>query len=223
VSASSAVVHAGDAAAWSERSSGDHEEVLLEHGSLWIHVDHGSGHRRLVVPLPDGELEDTGTTFTVAAASGHTTRVAVEEGSVVLRLRGEPPVTIGAGDSWTPSVPAPSSDEPPGPSPVTTLVPRGPVPRAVSPVPTATPTDASLDFRAATAALDRGDDREAAAGFAGFLAKHPRDPRAEDAAYLRVIALERCGHRGAMKAAALEYLDRYPTGFRRAEVESLSR
>jgi hypothetical protein len=85
------------------------------------------------------------------------------------------------------------------------------------------PTDASSQFRAAMSALDRGDNREAAAGFASFVATHPRDPRVEDSAYLRVIALERCGDRGAMKAAALDYLHRYPTGFRRAEVEDLSR
>jgi hypothetical protein len=228
---SSAVVRADDAAVWSERLDGDREQVLLERGALWIHVDHGSQHRRLVVLLPDGELEDTGTTFTVAAANGHTTRVTVEEGSVVLRLRGEPPVTIGSGETWTPNVPAPSqcatsapsSGPPPSASPPAPPVPSGPAPRASSPLPTGLPTDAALDFRAAMSALDRGDNREAAAGFAGVLTKHPHDPRAEDAAYLRVIALERCGDHDAMKAAALEYLSRYPTGFRRAELENLSR
>jgi hypothetical protein len=72
-------------------------------------------------------------------------------------------------------------------------------------------------------ALDRGEDREAAAGFANFLVKHPQDPRAEDAAYLRVIALQRAGDKPAMEHAALEYLRRYPSGFRRAEAERLSR
>jgi hypothetical protein len=79
------------------------------------------------------------------------------------------------------------------------------------------------DARYAMSALDRGDNRQAAAGFASFLAKHPGDSRAEDAAYLRVIALDRCGDRNAMKEAAVEYLSRYPTGFRRVEVENLSR
>jgi len=230
VPAADAVVHADDAAAWSERLDGDREEVLLEHGSLWIHVDHGSGHRRLVVILPDGQLEDTGTTFTVAAENGRTTRVAVEEGSVVLRLRGARSVTIGSGETWMPTVPAPSpcatspstSEPPSSASPVAPPVLSGSAARALSPVPATLPTDASSDFRAAMSALDRGDNREAAAGFAGFLTEHPRDPRAEDAAYLRVIALERCGDRTGAKAAALDYLNRYPTGFRRAEVERLS-
>ena len=73
------------------------------------------------------------------------------------------------------------------------------------------------------AALDGGDDHGAAARFAGFLGRHPRDPRAEDAAYLRVIALQRSGDDGGMKAAGAEYLRRYPAGFRRAEMESLVR
>lgn len=73
------------------------------------------------------------------------------------------------------------------------------------------------------AALDVGDDHRAAAAFAIFLERHPRDPRAEDAAYLRVIALQRSGDRAGMKQAALDYLHRYPEGFRQSEMEPLSR
>jgi len=71
------------------------------------------------------------------------------------------------------------------------------------------------------ATLNEGDNVGAAAAFASSLAKHPRDPRAEDAAYLRVIALRRSGDDGAMKRAGAEYLKRYPAGFRHAEVEVL--
>lgn len=233
---SGAVVRPDGAAAWSERLNGDRDEVILERGSLWIHVDHRSAHdRRVFVTLPDGELEDTGTTFTIAAEDGHTTRVAVEEGSVVLRVHGEPSVTVTAGETWTPHAPAPSPcatsvTPPPSASPAeppvassSAALPTAAASHAVSPLPPPLPADASADFHAATSALDRGDNRAAAAAFAAFLTKHPRDARAEDAAYLRVIALERCGDRGAMKAAASDYLDRYPTGFRHAEVETLSR
>ena len=41
---------------------------------------------RLLVILPDGELEDIGTTFTVSAADDQTNRVVVKEGSVLLRV-----------------------------------------------------------------------------------------------------------------------------------------
>jgi outer membrane protein assembly factor BamD (BamD/ComL family) len=72
-------------------------------------------------------------------------------------------------------------------------------------------------------ALDRGDNRGAATLFGAFLARHPGDRRAEDAAYLRVIALQRCGDAASTKDAAREYLRRYPSGFRRVEVEPMSR
>jgi TolA-binding protein len=71
------------------------------------------------------------------------------------------------------------------------------------------------------ATFNGGDNAAAAAAFASFLAKHPRDPRGEDAAYLRVIALRRSGDDGSMKRAGAEYLRRYPAGFRHAEVEML--
>ncbi|HEY8087050.1 MAG TPA: FecR domain-containing protein [Polyangiaceae bacterium] len=221
--ASGAVVHADPTSVWSDRRDGQRERVRLERGSLWIHVDHAAGDGRLVVELPDGELEDTGTTFAVRAENEHTTRVAVEEGRVVLRLRGRPPIDLGPGDTWVPDVPAlpapASAAQVTGPPPSTQTPPIAPrAPAAAS-----SAADGSIDFRAAMDALDRGDNREAATRFGSFVARRPRDPRAEDAAYLHVIALQRCGDLAATKEAAAEYLRRYPGGFRQAEVERLSR
>jgi TolA-binding protein len=71
-------------------------------------------------------------------------------------------------------------------------------------------------------AFDDGEYRRAAMRFAQFLDAHPRDPRAEDAAYLRVVALHRAGDESDVKQAARAYLRQYPAGFRRAEVEKLS-
>jgi hypothetical protein len=91
----------------------------------------------------------------------------------------------------------------------------------VSSVATPDEVDPAIEFRAAVAVLDAGANRDAAAAFARFLATHARDPRAEDAAYLRVIALQRCGADDEMKRAAQEYLRLYPGGFRHAEMEKL--
>jgi Outer membrane lipoprotein len=88
--------------------------------------------------------------------------------------------------------------------------------------PNSSAPDPAADFRAALAALSAGDQTRAAARFSAFLANHPRDPRAEDAAYLRVIALQRSGDPLTTKAAARDYLRRYPHGFRRAEVAPLA-
>ena len=214
------VVRADSAAVWSERSELGRKKLVVEHGALWIHVEPAPQTGRLLVVLPDGELEDRGTTFSVSVENGHTARVAVEEGKVILRLRGHEPVTIEAGKSWTsgarPTPPAPASAPAAGSAPV--------APASAKRAPAALPsTDASSEFRAAVAALNGGNSRDAAAKLTTFLQRYPRDARAEDAAYLRIIALQRSGDSAAMKEAALAYLRRYPTGFRRAEAEKLSR
>jgi hypothetical protein len=237
----------GDSGArWSERTEAGKKQLIVERGALWIHVDRPPDAGRFVVVLPDGELEDIGTTFTVAVAEGRTTRVSVEDGRVLLRLRGQAPVSLGAGERWSPTpspsiadsttahstTPLPPLSAPPSsapPSPVASPSPppssRASTPSSLSSLSSAAPPlarDPSLDFRAAMAALNTGQHREAAALFAGFLAQHPRDPRAEDAAYLRIIAFQRSGDRSAMKDAAHGYLRRYPKGFRRTEAELLA-
>jgi hypothetical protein len=69
--------------------------------------------------------------------------------------------------------------------------------------------------------MNAGDHAGAAALFTSFLSNHPRDARIEDAAYLRVIAFHRSGDESATKRAIFEYLTRFPSGFRRSEVEAL--
>jgi len=229
VHAASVVVRAGSAALWSEQSEGPLDQIRLERESLWLHVDHSSQKAgRVVVLLPDGELEDKGTTFTVSAEGGRTTRVAVQDGSVVLRLRGQLPVALGPGETWSPDPPPVASagaSAALAPLPSVTLSPLTHIasrPSSAEPVTSALAPDPALDFRAALATLDAGDNAGAAAAFENFLLKHPRDPRAEDAAYLRIIAFRRSGAEGSMKQAAQEYLRRFPAGFRRAEVQALA-
>jgi len=231
-------------AVWAERIEGDSRHVVLSRGSLRIHVDHEAGQGRFLVLLPDGELEDRGTTFTVSAAEGHTTRVVVEEGSVVLRLADRLPVTLGAGQTWTREVPlvASPSSLPPMPAaqtPATSaLAMSAPVasqiarhraavrPRAgalspPSPSLDAPTEQATSDFRAAMALFETGAHHEAAAQFARFVQVHGSDPRAEDAAYLQVVALRRGKSDEEARRAAEDYLGRYPNGFRRAEIAKL--
>ncbi len=228
---SGATVHADGTAVWSEHRNGNREVIDLARGELWVHVDHSSGEEGLLVVLPDGELEDTGTTFTVSAEDGRTTRVAVQEGHVVLRVRGQAAAAIGPGETWMPSARPSVSASASAAAPADTVVaaPLGAIERTTPSPPLAVPAasadayDASADFRTAMHALDVGDNLQAAAAFASFLEKHPRDRRAEDALYLRVIALQRSGDRAGTKQAALEYLHRYPAGFRQSEVEPLAR
>jgi hypothetical protein len=236
---------------WSKQVDGDAEKIVLVRGALAVHVDHAPSRRgRLVVVLPDGELEDIGTTFSVRAADGRTQQVSVQEGSVLLRVLGSAPIALSAGQTWTPAearvsnAGATTALEPIGPPASVPKAKREPrqleaaAPRRAHPQRDPNERDPnerdpnerdpnerdrSNEFRAAVHLLERGDDCEAAAGFAGYVASHPDDRRAEDAAYLRVIALQRCGSDDDMKRAAREYLRRYPGAFRRAEVDRLSR
>lgn len=232
-----AEVRARGPAVWSRHLDSTTERVTLDAGSLEIQVRPLGEKRRFVVVLPDGELEDLGTTFTVAVEDHRTAKVAVQEGSVILRLRGRSPLTIHAGEVWSGAPkPAPAS-APPRAAEVENESPKEPAPSASAPLPKrrlpaprassvpsrsmVTPPDPSLDFRAAAALLGSGDAVGAAQAFAKFLDEYPRDSRAEDASYLRIIALQRAGDASAMKRAATEYLRRYPSGFRRGEVERL--
>jgi hypothetical protein len=219
-----AVVNAEVDTIWSRQVDGDAEKIVLERGALAIHVDHAvAGRGRLVVVLPDGEIEDIGTTFAVRAADGHTRQVAVQEGSVLLRVRGSAPVAVNAGETWTSGSGSTPRFEPALPAAdAPRTKDRAPPRRAHAPRQPDEPAQ-SREFRAIVRLLERGDDCEAAAGFARYVASYPDDRRAEDAAYLRVIALQRCGSDVDMKQAARDYLSRYPSAFRRAEVERLSR
>jgi len=232
-----AVITPGAETIWSKRVEGDAEKIVLAQGALAIHVDHAASRRgRLIVVLPDGELEDIGTTFTVQAGGGQTKQVAVQEGRVLVRIRGNAPIVLNAGEAWNTEAPPasaagattpPEPIEPPGDGPQTKRRPQhdseqGVGLRRAQPRLDADEPPRSKEFLAAVHRLQRGDNCEAAAGFAKYLTRYPDDGRAEDAAYLRVIALQRCGSDDETKAAAREYLVRYPSAFRRAEVERLS-
>ncbi len=230
-------VHADTATVWSGRVDGPHPRLVLQRGSLFVRVRSSDAQAApLRVVLPDGELEDIGTVFTVRVDDGHTTRVSVREGSVLLRVRGESTRVIGAGETWMREEPgaaeaARAGEGGPGVSPGAAMsgAPGGSVVAAHEPAPprpalrrSSVRLDPAGDFRAAIALFEAGEHRAAAAAFARFTARHPRDARGEDAAYLRVLALHRAGDRRAAGAAAREYLRDHPAGLRRVEVERLA-
>ena len=97
-------VSAGAGARYTRTVSGDVERFDLVDGTLRLRVVRAAGGRRVLVKVPDGEIEDVGTTFEVLVRDGHTERVGVEEGRVVARLAALAPVTVEAGSVWTRSV-----------------------------------------------------------------------------------------------------------------------
>jgi TolA-binding protein len=232
------VVRADSDAVWSQRHTGAQQQVTLRHGGLFVRVEHRSAQERpLLVVLPDGELEDIGTVFSVHVRDGRTTRVWVREGSVRLRIRGAEPVTVQAGETWIPRVSAPAlacatpAGAASGPETRLAFTPRAgePVASALNPPAAisartgeprrAVRPDPARDFRVAVALFDAGKNLDAASAFRRFVERYPRDPRAEDAAYMRMLSLQKSGALADMRQAARQYLQDYPSGLRRLEVE----
>jgi hypothetical protein len=205
-------------ATWSRIDDGATTRVRLDDGELDVHVAHGDTPHAFVVELPDGQLEDVGTTFRVRVHGGQTVAVDVGEGIVVLRRTGRDPTTIVAGGSWSAESPSATGASAPA-SNVATAPPRATTP------PKREPDDgaSAREFRDAVTTLNAGDNVAAACELRAFLARHPAGAQAEDAAYLLVLALRRAGDDTGARDAARAYLRKYPHGFRRTEVETLAR
>jgi hypothetical protein len=217
-----------DHARWSRVDDGATTQLRIDDGLVDVHVDHAGPWHHLVVLVPDGRIDDLGTTFHVRVEDGHVSEVRVSEGAIVLRRASHPSVTLVAGDAWN------AADERAAiaPAPATVAIaPAPPAPlrapsRTDAPVPPRAHTQddvVAIELRDAVAALDAGRYDEAATALRVFLARHPDDPRAEDAAYVLVITLERAHDLAGAQAAARDYLRRFPNGFRRQSVESIAR
>jgi hypothetical protein len=72
-------------------------------------------------------------------------------------------------------------------------------------------------------ALEQGNFGEAVERLGAFRKSHPGDARSEDAAFLTIVALQRAGRRAEAVLAARDYLQSYPSGYRRAEAQRIAR
>ena len=54
----------------------------------------------MVVEVPDGEINDLGTVFSVTVAGGHTRKIDVAKRAVVFRRRDRPPVMVRPGEPF---------------------------------------------------------------------------------------------------------------------------
>jgi TolA-binding protein len=80
----------------------------------------------------------------------------------------------------------------------------------------------ATDFADAVHLFERGDYHSAARRLADFSNAHPDDGRAEDSAFLSILALQRTGKTAEAAAAAQRYLQAYPNGYRRAEAVKIA-
>lgn len=186
-------VTAGEGARYSRAIVGDTEIVELADGALRLQVRRPAGGRRVLVKVPDGEIEDLGTVFEVLVNDGHAQRIGVHEGRVVVRLSDASPVTIEAGRAWNREG-------------VTTAAAK-----------------AEVKAHAHAHAKANANANASANANAGANAKADADASAEDATYLDVLRLLRQGRESEARVAADTYLRRFPTGFRRAEMERVAR
>jgi ferric-dicitrate binding protein FerR (iron transport regulator) len=211
-------------ARWSEHTERELDRIDLEQGlaSFTVHPHDG---RRVVVRLPDGELEDVGTVFEVRVASQRTVHISVSEGRVAIRLRGLADFSLGAGGTWQPESAAPTasvaSEPSRGSNPLQSAERAPALALGVNAAPGSdTNTDAARSRTRALATApsrpssERSAERETAPDIQ--LAK------AEDDAYLHIVELLRQGKYADARVEAKSYLLRFPNGFRRVEVLNIA-
>ncbi|MEO6603814.1 MAG: FecR family protein [Polyangiaceae bacterium] len=196
-------VRAQAGARWVVQNRVGLEQVQVSDGEVSFKV-HSHPDRRVLVLLPDGEIEDLGTTFEVAVHDQHTSHIAVSEGRVTVRLSNQPEFILAAGEHWETPVAAPA-------------------PRLLGPESPAQPERAAQAIapKAASVALRASANARpatAAAATAPSAALDTESTRAEDNAYLAVVALLRRGRTAEARAQAKAYLLRFPRGFRRVEM-----
>ncbi len=199
-------VQASPEAHWTEHLDQELDRIDFTAGSASFKVRPHLG-RRVMLSLPDGEIEDLGTVFAVFVRDQATKRVTVSEGRVSLRLHGRAEKVLRAGESWEAEAPLAKPIE----------TPLAVAPKAARLTPDSTPAS---NTRAATSAL--GSPAPASLGTEPVPAAASKivteSAKAEDDAYLHVVALLRTGKQEDARAEAKQYLLRFPNGFRRVEV-----
>ncbi|MBX3219564.1 MAG: FecR domain-containing protein [Labilithrix sp.] len=221
----------------------------LATGSVRADVAKLKPHERFVIRTADAEIEVHGTSFEVArvapdptCGNGTTTRVTVREGVVAVRAHGAEsfvranevwPSGCGASAASAPasaaSAAASADNAPASADNAAGSAPANAIPTAVSTAgapsngrslaPRASDLAAQNDlFERAVARKRAGDTAGAVAGFDDLLARHPSSHLAQSARAERMKLLRGIDGKRA-RAAARDYLERYPNGFARRDAE----
>jgi FecR-like protein len=225
-------VVATSAARWRQTRAARVERVILDEGTLHVHVRPQRSGERFLVEVPDGELEVRGTTFDVVVRDRSTTRVHVEEGTVRIRVAGQPAMDVIADETWPPPpsalrvLPSPERRELAGVSPPRshTALDAGSA-TAVSPNTnggaTVVADDGLSQYSDAMRLLRSRRYEEAAEAFHVFAVGHPLAPQAEDASFLEAVALAHDGRLDAASVIAAHHLANFPQSFHRKEAAIL--
>ena len=205
-------------------TDGGTEIVTLEEGAIDLSVRHLSAGERFLVKTSDAEVEVRGTVFRVEAADNRLQNVAVVEGKVEVRFRGGA-FLLGPDERWDRPVDARPTALPSVP---VIAVPASPplVASAKHGAPSPRPAESAKApaddaFVEGMGMMERGDYGAAARHLDAFSKSNAGDDRAEDAAFLVILALQRAGRSAEAVAAARRYLGAYPAGYRRAEAQAI--
>ncbi len=218
-------VHAAPGARWSEHVARDLDRIDLVDGAASFKV-HPHAGRRVVVSLPDGELEDQGTVFEILVAEQHTRRISVSEGRVSVRLLGRPDFSLGARETWEPPAPSASASTAPEAAQVSTPSANPDAARSAGATPVAAASGksgAALPTRTRLAS----SNEQRAANPSPRASAEPAVPdaeaaKAEDDAYLQIVDLLKQSKYARARSEAKQYLLRFPSGFRRIEVLNIA-
>lgn len=200
---------------WSSHVDAGVQRIHLVYGTLALQITRIAGDPLVVVDVPDGEIEDQGTRFSVSVRDGVTTEVRVLEGAVTFRRRGNSAVTLREGARWSRA--AESAEEP-----STSRAPRVDDAPRVMPLAAVSASSATSSGRG-TGVAPRPSSTPSSGAPAGAAATPSDEGNTEDLAYLRVLALVREGRRDEARLAAREYLQKYPNGLRRVEVAEVAK
>ena len=215
-------------ARFARATDGSTEIVTLESGAIDLSVRHLGAGERFFVKTGDAEVEVRGTVFRVQAADNRLESVAVVEGKVEVRFRGRA-VLLTADERWDRPADAPPLS--PKAVPVAARAATVGSPRfattakrgEVSPRPASSAKPPVEDsFVEAMGMMERGDYGAASAHLEAFSTSNVGDDRAEDAAFLVILALQRAGRGAEAGAAAKRYLGTYPAGYRRTEAHAIA-
>jgi hypothetical protein len=162
------------------------------------------------VSIPEGEIEDLGTVFSVTVHGGHTTRIAVTQGAVVLRRVGLPELHLGTGSVWerVSNAEVEAAPVPPPAAPRSLPVTSVDTEKLAPPPPSAAHVarKISAHTKPALAALPQSTP----------------EPTDEDSTYLELIRLVREHRTEDVQRVASDYLKRFPDGFRHQDVERVA-
>lgn len=211
---------------WSRARDTRGETVVLREGELSLDVRRRGSSPRLVVEVPDGVIEDVGTVFRVRVVSGHTVAVSVTSGRVLMRLGREAERTLSAGESWARPAEAVSAADSSGGMGAGTAgsssAPRSDAARHLTDVgPAPSGCKDTGEFQLGVKAFGEGRYPASIRALESYERRCGTSEHAEDAAYLRMIALARAGRAADAAGAAQRYVTRFPHGFRRKEAERL--